>query len=481
MACLAAVACGVPENAEQQDAAAPVWPDYADVTIPRNIAPLDFCLAEGSGAERIAVSVASEGGEEIMARSGKRLIKFPMRRWKRMLRDNAGHKLVLQVYTRDNGGWKSYRPFSFNVVDSDIDYGVTYRLIMAAYQSFGHQGIYERDLSSFRQRTLLDNRMTDDGCQNCHTPNRTDPSSYSLHIRGAHSATLLYHDGEMECLNTITDTTGGFFVYPSWHPGGDYIAYSVNKTRLSFYTHTDKKVEVYDQSSDLLVYKPSTHEVILGDAVRRKDKFETYPAFSADGRTIYFSVSDAGDLPAEMEGNQYSLCSIGFDAESGSFSEKVDTLVCGPELGMSFSTPRPSYDGKYILMAGTQFGTFPLWHKEADLYLYSLETGELRNATELNSDEPESFHNWSSDSQWVVFSSRRGDGLYTRLYIAHIGEDGRFGKPFLLPQRDPQKYYDGLMYSYNIPDFTSSPVPMDARQARGLVVSDKRSNAYIKK
>lgn len=58
----------------------------------------------------------------------------------------------------------------------------------------------------------------------------------------------------------------------------------------------------------------------------------------------------------------------------------------------------------------------------------------MRPIKEVNSDDTESFHNWSSNSRWFVFSSRRGDGLYTRLYLASMDENGVVGKPFLLPQ-----------------------------------------------
>lgn len=86
----------------------------------------------------------------------------------------------------------------------------------------------------------------------------------------------------------------------------------------------------------------------------------------------------------------------------------------------------------------------------------------------------DSWHYWSRDSHWFVFTSRRGDGLYTRLYLACIDDKGNVSKPFLLPQRNPKKYYDELLDSYNTPDFTSKPVELDARAAGNEIMSDKR-------
>ena len=100
--------------------------------------------------------------------------------------------------------------------------------------------------------------------------------------------------------------------------------------------------------------------------------------------------------------------------------------------------------------------------------MIDLRTGERRSLDELNSDNTESYHSWSLTSRWVVFSSRRIDGLHTRPYIAHVDDEGRFSKPFLLPHDRPLKWYDGLMQSYNIPEFISGPIeisPSDILQA----------------
>lgn len=69
----------------------------------------------------------------------------------------------------------------------------------------------------------------------------------------------------------------------------------------------------------------------------------------------------------------------------------------------------------------------------------------------------ESYHSWSSNSRWFVFSSRRMDGLYTHPYIAHIDENGEIGKPFVLPQEEAC-FYSSFMQSFNIPEFVTSEV-----------------------
>jgi hypothetical protein len=92
----------------------------------------------------------------------------------------------------------------------------------------------------------------------------------------------------------------------------------------------------------------------------------------------------------------------------------------------------------------------------------------------MNSTDTESFHNWSSNSRWCVFSSRRDDGRYTRLYLAHIDEKGNASKPFLLPQKKPIEYYKELPYSYNVPDFVNKHINLNTKELSEILLSNER-------
>ena len=126
------------------------------------------------------------------------------------------------------------------------------------------------------------------------------------------------------------------------------------------------------------------------------------------------------------------------------------------------------------------YGCFPIWHNEADNYILNLQTGEAKPLTEANSPQTDSWHNWNVNSHWFVFTSRRGNGLYTRLYLAHIDDNGNVSKPFLLPQRNPAEYYDALIDSYNTPDFSARKVEFDARSAAHEISSDVRIATNVK-
>ena len=136
-----------------------------------------------------------------------------------------------------------------------------------------------------------------------------------------------------------------------------------------------------------------------------KESFETFPSFSADGKTLFFCTAAARPIPEEYNLIRYNLCSVSFDPVSRTFGNKVDTLVAAEAMGKSVSFPRPSYDGKYLMFTMSDYGNFSIWHKEADLWLVDLNTGISRSLTEVNSNDVESYHNWSSNSRWFVFSS----------------------------------------------------------------------------
>lgn len=467
---LTLAACGPRErNATQVQGVPDIWPDYVGVTVPATIAPLDFTL---HGADALDVRVTAPDGYSLRSR-GKTTTCFSKKGWKSLLKRSAGDSLMVTVSGLFDGVWRRYEPFRIFVSGDEIDYGLTYRLIEPGYQIYSHMGIYERELGSFRQRALLENTRFA-GCVNCHASFRGDPSAFTVHIRGDHGATLLTRDGEIRAYDTKTDSTLGFCVYPYWHPSGNYIAYSTCSTRQSFHAQPDKLIEVFDLDSDVQIYDVVHNQIITAPQIKRHGIWETFPVFSADGRTLWFTAADEVEIPSGLPDSHYNLYKVSFDPETGTIGTDVELVLAAADFNGSICFPRPSYDGKYLMFTLCDYGTFPIWHHEADLWLLDLATGETRPLDEVNSPDTDSYHNWSANSRWFVFSSRRGDGLFTRLYIAHFDENGVAGKPFLLPQRDPKNYDEDLFRSYNVPEFTTGPVPFNSIQAQQAINSPDR-------
>ena len=342
-------------------------------------------------------------------------------------------------------------------------------------------GIYERDLSSFDERPLIENTQFE-GCVNCHSFNRGNPADMSLHVRGPHGATLLRQDnGPITAYNTKTDQTLGFCVYPYWHPSGRYIAYSTNATSQLFHSANHNRIEVFDTASDLQVYDVDKNELLLSPLLKQDSVYETFPVFSSDGRSLFFCAAQAlHEGSHQLDSIHYNLCRIDFDPTTGKFGSRIDTIVDAKTQRKSVSFPRPSYDGRFLCYTLADYGQFSIWHHEADLYLLDLSTGQSRPMAEANSEDTESFHNWSTNSRWIVFSSRRDDGLFTRLYFCHVDAKGIISKAFMLPQRNPRRFYRERFLSFNVPDFIISPTRFDSHKASRIINDKSRKDFGVR-
>ena len=505
--CLVACTTETVSDAKQEAAQPRIYPDYVGVTVPVNIAPLCFNMADET-ALRIDAVVTDSHGNSLHAQ-GEESADFDIDEWHTLLSQNRGDSLSVVVSAKYEDGWHTYKPFSIYVSSDSIDYGLCYRLIEPGYEVWSKMGIYERDLSSFEERPLIENTQFE-GCVNCHSFNRGNPADMSLHIRGRHGATLLRKDyGPVTAYDTKTDQTLGLCVYPYWHPSGRYIAYSTNKTNQLFHSASPNRIEVFDTASDLQVYDVEKNELLLSPLLKRDSVYETYPVFSADGRSLYFCVAaDSLDfrvdslgadttipsafdtravsntslytLNAKLNSLRYNLCRIDFDPETGTFGDHIETIVDAVSLQKSVSFPRPSYDGRFLCYTLSDYGQFSIWHHEADLWLLDLATGESRPMKEANSEDTESFHNWSTNSRWLVVSSRRDDGLFARPYFCHVDEKGKISKAFMLPQRNPRQFYRGRFMSFNVPDFITAPTRFDSHQAAKAINDAYRKNFGVR-
>lgn len=467
--------CGSrPDNVQKAATPPPIFPDYVGVTVPVGIAPLNFAVVpEKDNVQRVDVTVRGADGRELHA-NGK-YADFDTEKWHKLTQANRGKDLTVTVCARIDGNWVQYNDFKIHVSPNPLDqWGLTYRRIAPGYEVYSKMGIYQRDLGNFDEFPIIENTMTDGQCYNCHTPNRTNPKEYVFHVRGEHGATLIYKDGKCTWLNAKNDDIGGSMVYPYWHPKGRYCAFSTNQTRQGFHISGPKRLEVFDMSSDIFVYDTKENRLLLDTLLRTKVWSENTPSFSPDGKWLYFTTARQQNYPLGHKDQKYNLCRIAFDEATGSFGDRVDTLFNASAIGKSVTWPRPSYDGKYILFTLCDYGYFSIWHKESDQWLLSLATGKARPADEINSTDADSFHNWSDNSRWIVFTSRRHDGLYSHLYLAGMDDNGRFTKPFLLPQKNPLEYYRQSLFSFNTPDFTKSKVEFDSREAVNAILSDER-------
>ena len=431
-----------------------IAPDYSDVTIPYNIAPLNFRVV---GSDRIKVTVKGKDSEYVF-HGRKGLIKFPLKRWRAMLEAEKGGVLNVSVTARGTDNNEYLTSFCWTVKDDRIDKYLSYRLIEPAYEVWESIQIEQRDIESFRTRLLGENRNAGYCCMNCHTSNRKGTSF--MHLRGMKGGTILSRNGHVTKLNTKTDKTGNT-VYGDISPDGRYGVFTTADVAFVLHSRRDLRMEVYDKRSDLVVLDLDNLTITDSPATSGDEYQETFPCFSADGEYIFFCRARHFAQPDSIRDMHYDISAVKFDPETGKMGDNVKTLVSVND-NYSFSLLKASPDGHWLMATVAQYGTFPVWHQESDLWLIDLTRNTIDVLSGLNAYGADTYHSWSSNSRWVVFASKRDDHVYGRPYIAYIGPDGTTGKPFVLPQRDPD-IYTTTVKSFNVPELYDISEIYDAR------------------
>ncbi|MDY5632194.1 MAG: hypothetical protein SPF56_06870 [Bacteroidaceae bacterium] len=472
LACMLA-GCGrvsAPEEFTESRDSARVYPAYQDVVVPRNLAPLTFHVE--NKADRVICVLGD--GRQSFAYEGPD-IEPAAKEW-RML----DGQVSVDTYVKNNDRWSKLRSFTFTISNDSIDPYISYRLISPSYVTYEGLTICQRNLETYDESVIYSNMANsnekDGQCINCHSYQNYNPDRFQFHVRQAHGGTIIARDGKIERIDMKSDKAISAGVYPAWHPTANLIAYSTNRTGQSFHTHSNQKVEVQDTYSDLILYDVDNHEILPLES--DSNQLDCFPHWSPDGRYLYFcsayyekkdtsaGVTKEYDMIMNYQDVHYNLYRRSFDLKSKSFGAR-EMVYDAARDSMSATLPRVSPDGRWLMFTMAPYGVFHIWHKAADLYLMNLESMETRRLEEINSPEVESYHSWSSNNRWVIFSSRRDDGNFTRPFIAHMTPDGRFSRPLELPSRHPL-YHRELMRSYNIPEFMSGPVtirPQDLARA----------------
>ena len=462
-----------PENAAKCEEMAVLSPDYSEVTIPYNLSPLKFSIAN-DGDRYVTRLIGSGSGELVF---GGKEVEPKLNEWQELLLANKGADLQGNIFVKREGKWLELGGFTIHVAEEPIDEYLVYRLLAPSYEFYTAFSIRERNLSTGKDREVYNNRMhynpKEQQCMNCHQFQNGRTENWQMHVRQVLGGTLIVTGDEARKVSLKTDSTISAGVYPAWHPSERLIAYSVNKTRQFFHVKNIHKLEVQDPASDLILYDIDRNQVsrIADDPLA----FETFPIWSPDGKYLYYSSArqpEIATLPSDsiaicFDKIYYDIVRRSFDPTTREFGEE-ETVFDAKSLNLSAMEARISPDGRYLLFSLGEYGTFHIWHRGSDLWVKDLETGEAWPLEEANSDDADSFHNWSSNGRWIVFTTRRDDGLFTRTYFSYFDSDGKARKAFMLQPRDLAGKKDKV-YSYNVPEFTVEPIRQSERELSRMI------------
>ena len=455
-----------------------IRPDYSQIVIPPNIAPLNFLVQEPGTGFRVLIHGARGGDIRIAARRSS--IVIPLRPWRELLGQNRGGTIGVDIYVKSNDGrWSRYDRIENTIAREEIDSHLVYRLLGPVCNYFNDVRICQRNLENYDESTIVGSDSIGGGCVNCHSFQSNRPDVFSFHVRPGFdkkktlSGMILVRGGHALRLKTKSEAAPQAPGYLSWHQNG-WVAFSMNKPDQVFRGAGAEIRDVFDYRSDVAVMNPATGAASTSPGVAAPERLETFPSWSADGQTLYFCSAkrlwglNGSPTADDIKNTKYDLMRVPYDVNTGVWG-KPETILAASGTGKSILEPRASPDGRYLLFCLTDYGGFPVHQPGCDLYLMELKGGKRRRL-ECNSDQSDSWHCWSSNSRWIVFSSKRDNGLLARPYFTYLDAEGREHKPFILPQKDPA-FYDAWLKTYNVPELVKGPITIPKEELARAILS----------
>jgi hypothetical protein len=166
--------------------------------------------------------------------------------------------------------------------------------------------------------------------------------------------------------------------------------------------------------------------------------------WSPDGKDIVFARSEAYELRSDTdkgatvlttaqcrefvnEGKKFlfDLYRVPFNGGKGG---KAEPLKGASQNGKSNFFARYSPDGKWIVFC--KASSFMLLQPDSRLFIMPAAGGEPREMR-CNTSGMNSWHSWSSNSRWLVFSCKLGTP-FTKLCLTHVDANGNDAPPVVL-------------------------------------------------
>jgi pentatricopeptide repeat protein len=247
-------------------------------------------------------------------------------------------------------------------------------------------------------------------------------------------------------------------------PTGRYVISTV-KDRSVFVAMPDLMISqlFFPIKGILVVYDRETQTYAPLPGADDPQYVQSNAVWSPDGKYVVFARSkahhterldqqnsaliDEKDVPeftVEKKPFRYDLYRVPFNDGKGGTAEP---LAGASGDGMSNYFPKYSPDGKWIVFCKAK--DYMLLRPDSDLYIIPAEGGVARRLR-YNTPRMNSWHSWSSNGRWLVFSSKV-NGPYTQLFLTHIDENGNDSPPVLLERfTSPDR-------AANIPEFVNLP------------------------
>ena len=397
--CIAVLfSCKSADEEEKVKVLPSLFPDYVNVSVPYNIAPLNFLLKDCSGQIEVRLS-SSSSDYTFIGNEGK--IRFPQNEWAELLKKEKGGVIKVNVKAQKDGKWIVYPSFKWEIKAEAIDDYIIYSKEVPGNVPNLNKSLTRREMASFSEKEI-------------------------------HKEQPFFYAKFPEKVSFRGKKRGNFGVYVMDSLFVSYISVFPDKRRENIGLH----------SSVLLADFSNEQYKVLPDSISSGGEI-SFVDLSFDSRKLFYCVSSGSVDPDSILSLKYDLMSRDINPADLSVSGIPDTVASMPAASVSY--PSSSPDGNYIAYTVSGFGASSEWHDDSDMRLMNLHTGTIDSLQIVNSaNKADIVRGWSSNGRWLMFSSKRDDGFYERVYFSYIDSTGMAHKPFMLPLLDAS-YYNNMM------------------------------------
>jgi len=343
---------------------------------------------------------------------------------------------------------------TFSISKYPVDPLVVYRLVTPLFHSAKTPDMFFLNVATLDSGLFYPSAGS--YCTNCHSfPNTpsTPEKDYNLaiairHRDGDKRLTVL---GLYNFLQRQGKGISASTFFMSWNPDGTKLAVCEGKDTYSKPLTTLETQEFLVRMADIHIVDRVTGEDSLLPGASSRDYMETFPAWSTDGKTILFTRAE--EIGDNWHPLKFSIYQVPYNDGKGGESTP---LPGASENGKSNFFPRFSPDGKWMVWTVAEWSS--LVSPTSDLWITSARDWSNPRKLECNCDcAMDSHHSWSSNSRWLLFTSKRDDGIFARMYLTEIDEEGHASAPVEVPTPGG----DDVM-CYNVPEFMKFDLPIDA-------------------
>jgi len=437
---------------------------YDGSSFPRNFAPPRIRWEDlTSTAWRVEIQ-APAWSEPVRATTSERFWQVDQATWDRIRSENLGEWVTVRVRgcVFEDGKRVGDAVYTdsvrIRISTYPADPLIVYRMVSPLFSPLKTPDIFYRHIESFDERMFLPGAKK--YCTNCHSfPGAPDLQQEDLKLAIAVRSQLDRTDlkrilglYDFEKREAKTLNINSFFM--SWDPEGRNVAVTGGHQVKVRPLITLETQEFYVVTADILIVDASKEDLSEGTPLpgaSTGEYMESFPSWSPDGKTICFAR--ALEMPAaEFVERQFDLCLVPYnDGEGG----EATLVPGGSQDGFSNFAGRFSPDGKWLAFTKCDYSS--LVAPTSDLWIISTEPESIARPLECNYPfAMDSHHSWSSNSRWLLFASKRDDGIFATIYFTEIDEEGHASPPVELSVNRE------TMLCFNVPEFLKLDPGIDA-------------------